>query len=586
MSITNVQPKVPVVKKFTELIMEIKQDSQNVTNLRKVIDGIITFNKRFPHDLGWLSLSIFQQSIYQEAEHIVIEPKDSITELTEDYYAVGMKPYGRIILGKYVEKEETDDIFGVFKLTTAEEHIINEVYQSSCIEETRLREEMNNYWELLSQAEQHMLFSNVKKMITHIDPITIYVDQQTFSLFGKYNNLLGDRNSGSEHLFSSDGSVDETKLGESEKVFLYAMNLLHEAGFRSEEFNGLQLNLTNLGRYFNERLGYYQSFGIDKLQGEGVELDGLFNKALRLKQLKQSMQNNFQTYREINGLNFNKREFLYSKAELNNDELKTFQLIKTLLISRTDNKEYFNQFNNSYDLFYAWLQDIEIESTELFDYEELLNEIVALATEYVNADIGMSRGIRDISKIKDITEERISAVEVSEWPVTEFYCCVVPSKKMKDMFKGHPKNLLFTIVNAIAQRMDYNSWHYMPGHFPHDSIPLKRDYYLPPRMPDTAEWSNLHHAGHVLANVLYSIRSPKEIVCKDRAFYGLCDLRFMRQSGEPFREETLAAAIGFTGHIRALNQALLDYLINKKTSIRIQAFNKQWYQERYKEQIN
>ncbi|MFK0522303.1 hypothetical protein ACINKY_08825 [Paenibacillus illinoisensis] len=580
----NVEQKPTAVKNFAQLIMEIEKETQNVTSLKDIINTIISFNNRFPNELGLLSLDMFQQSIYKEAEHIQVEPKDSLIELSKGHYVVGMKPYGRIILEKYENKNENDCIFGFFKLTPVEEKLIFEVYQTLLIKETMLREEMEKTWASLSQDKHQMLFSNVKNMISHIDPITIYLDQQTFSLFGKHNNLLEERKSGSNHLFTTNERFDETKYNETERVFIYAMNLLKEAGCRSEEFNGLQLNLSNLNDYFDERLGYYNTFVLNNMENEEIGNNNLASKASRLKYLKQLINDDYQICRHINGLNFNKREFLYSKTALDNEGIKTFHLIKELVLSRAENKEKFDHINSAYDLFYAWLQsDIEVKNGDLSNYEELLNAIVALATEHLNADIGMSRGIRNFSKIKEITTGKISATEASEWPVTEFYCCVVPSEKMKNIFRGNPKNILFTIVNAISQRMDYNSWHYMPGHFEPASVPKDRDYYLPPRMPDTAEWSNLHHAGHVLANVLYSIRSPKEIVFQGKTFYGLCDLRVMRQDGEPFTEEVLATAIGFTDHIRALNQALLDYQSKENLELCIKGFNKPWYQERYKE---
>ena len=129
--------------------------------------------------------------------------------------------------------------------------------------------------------------------------------------------------------------------------------------------------------------------------------------------------------------------------------------------------------------------------------------------------------------------------------------------------------------------MEYNSWHYTPGHFSKSRVPSDRHFYLPPGMPDFARWSNQHHSGHVLSNVMYSIRSPGSLTCKGRVLPGVFDLRLMRQEGEPYGVRELVGAIAFTRLMGLFHQALYDYVEARECAFRFQSFTKAWFQAKF-----
>src|SRR5258708_19538858 len=91
---------------------------------------------------------------------------------------------------------------------------------------------------------------------------------------------------------------------------------------------------------------------------------------------------------------------------------------------------------------------------------------------------------------------------------------------------------LAKVLTGCSVRMQFNSWHYMPGHFVQEPAP--HHYYFPPRMADTAIWSDQHHAGHVMAAVRHSIRSPPPLKYPNPPSFGLFDLPLFLSTAVPF----------------------------------------------------
>src|SRR5260221_7132723 len=166
----------------------------------------------------------------------------------------------------------------------------------------------------------------------------------------------------------------------------------------------------------------------------------------------------------------------------------------------------------------------------------------------------MSRGTRDVARLQRAFDEQ-SYEEICGWHSTDYFCAVFPSAAMHSKLAGKP-DLLVKILYACSARMQFNHWHYMPGHCPRESVPSDRHYYSPPRLPDISVWTDQHHAGHMMAGVRYSIRSPAPIAFNGKVYPGMVDLRLLRQSGEPYSEEELNTALTYTEYVRALQQSL------------------------------
>jgi acyl-CoA synthetase (AMP-forming)/AMP-acid ligase II len=213
-----------------------------------------------------------------------------------------------------------------------------------------------------------------------------------------------------------------------------------------------------------------------------------------------------------------------------------------------------------------------------------LKVIVECAIEATESDVGMSRGTRDVARMqRAFAEERYE--EICGWQNTDYFCAVFPSAAMRTRLADKP-DLLVKILYACAARMQFNHWHYAPGHCPPGTVPADRHFYYPPRLADIAEWSDQHHTGHVLAEVRYSIRSPAPLVMNGKVYPGKVDLRLFRQSGAPYSKKELTVALMYTEYVRLLHQSLSDHLARNAASsdsvrVCINAFGKDWYREHF-----
>jgi hypothetical protein len=288
------------------------------------------------------------------------------------------------------------------------------------------------------------------------------------------------------------------------------------------------------------------------------------------------------TYRWVNGLNFYKEERLYPRQHLRLGMTALHEGWTTHLAHAWGlHASRHESLDALFDACIARMAEHRFVSDdpELNAVERMLKTIVDCAIDVTGSDVGMTRGFRDLSVWQQaFREKRYDAA--CAWPTTDYYCGVFPSRPFEARFESTPEHL-FRILYACSGRMQFNSWHYMPGHCPRDSVPASRHFYLPPRMPDTAIWSDQHHAGHMLAEVRYSIRSPAPIEFDGHVYGGMVDLRLFRQRGEPYRDDELFVAMSFSDVIRAFCQSLSDHLVRGGVPLRITAFDKEWFKRYY-----
>lgn len=172
--------------------------------------------------------------------------------------------------------------------------------------------------------------------------------------------------------------------------------------------------------------------------------------------------------------------------------------------------------------------------------ESLVYETVTAAAEVFRSDFTMSRGMRSLpALIRGLRTE--SWAEVCDWDITHYFCCVVAGPEARGHFGGSAAALA-DAAWAMSARMQYNSWHFVPGNLPRDPAVVARDHFVPPTIPDIAYFSDQHHHGHVSNKVRYSIRSPQAVDVLGRTFHGFVDLRLLRCAGTPFDEQDLLAA--------------------------------------------
>lgn len=206
--------------------------------------------------------------------------------------------------------------------------------------------------------------------------------------------------------------------------------------------------------------------------------------------------------------------------------------------------------------------------------EALVHATVAAAATTFAADFAMSRGMRFLPEL-------ISALRAGEWAricdwdITRYFCCVVPGPGAAAHF-GDSLPAVADTAWAMSSRMQYNSWHFVPGNLPRDEAVIARDHFVPPTIPDIAFHSDQHHHGHVNNKVRFSIRSPQAVTVDGRRFNGFIDLRLLRCQGPPFTEQDLLAAHRVSAFLAAATGAAAD-LAAAGEPVEVTAFDSAWH---------
>jgi hypothetical protein len=560
----------PAVRNFAQLLQHLRESIQPDWDLDQRVRYLVSYGGRYPVDQGLLSLSSLQKAALEllgtRSDFSAAQPPLGLT--------LGMKTYGRLAFGPFASADEGDLGLGWLAMTEAEAAALRAAQSRhrAVFEESLAQADF--FWGALPRTELDRILDRVRESLDHVDPVLIYVEDRTYTLFGGHNNLLAERKTGRDHLFEAIQDRPPADWRPEDRVFLFGLHLLREAGLRAEEFCGRQLLMSSLDALLKERLEGFRG----ALKSSEPLPEDLQAKATLHRAWKQEMRGSHVICRRVHGLNFNKQEDFFPKDQVPDVSQEAKKALEPLFQeSGVDWKP-----NAGLEAVRLWVSKVVSQpATDPCGHplEQAIHRLVETATQSLNSDIGMSRSLRDFGQWAGVID-RQAADEACAWPTTEYFCCVVPSPDLKEALAGKGP-LLATILNSISQRMDYNSWHYVPSHFDPAQVPQGRHFYYAPAMPDTAEWSSLHHAGHVLSTVLYSIRSPGPLTCRGREFPGFYDLRVMRQSGQPYSRDELKKAVAFSRVLGLFYQALMDEVSAGRASFRVQGFHKAWYQERY-----
>lgn len=580
-----------VVKKskagFPGIVAELMLLCQRTNRFDEMVEAILTFNNRLLLQSGLKSLSNIQKSIYQvlEQKEIILLNNSSSILKDQPYITLGMKGFGRIILDINPAIHPTDIIFGYIECSREEYQKIKEmkkIYDD--MDQPFNLEVYRNYSDISENKLQEML-DLVSYTLSHNPPVILYVEDETYTTFYEYNNLIAKfKGHGSTYVLDELYQKQIKDWSIQEKILIYGLYWLIKSGLptKCEEFNGMQLKIRALHEFFAKKIKQYQ---------EVLSLDHPFHlltipeKAKLVKQYEKKIANHHLTYRFINGLTLNKSENLLHKGDIPQNCMDSFPQDLKMFMENTYGIDI-SHYPNPYALFSAWHQkaitkQIINENPHWFDpIEEMLHKIVSSAVSTTHSDIGMSKSFRDYKKLAQF-QINLEIEKACAFEPSHFFCCIVPHQEFIKAMENQ-KNILTSILKSIAVRMQYNAWHVFPGSFPKEHIPETRDYFFPARMPDIAEWSDNHHKGHIFTGVRHSIRSPEKIEYKGGEFVGLVDLRLMRRKGPKYTEEDLKTALLYTNLLKNFYQSLFDTLVNnEKLSYEFQAFTKDWYEECY-----
>lgn len=422
--------------------------------------------------------------------------------------------------------------------------------------------------ELLEQAKEAALRNA---------PFVLYQDQKQYTNFRGQNNLTG-KTLWPGHpdcaLSSLQGLPLDLWSDNDVQLVVCITLLIRSAGFgRVEEANGTQLTVDHVA-YMLERVrrNYNGIPGGEQVPpAVSVRVEALSDLALALRERRQEALQSAQLYREIHGALMHKIERV---ADAPGDGARAREeAVCALLRERLQ-------------LTGATLEELGREVAEAPQWlagphgdfatglESLVYEAVAASAEAFRADFAMSRGMRSLPElIRALREERWG--EIVDWDITQFFCCVVPLPEARRHFADSVATLADTAW-AMSSRMQYNSWHFVPGNAPRLPEVLARDHFVPPTIPDVAFYSDQHHHGHVNNLVRFTVRSPQAVEVDGHRFNGFMDLRLLRCDGTPFDEQDLLAAHRVSAFIAGAT-ANAAALAADGVPVEVTAFDAAWH---------
>ena len=421
------------------------------------------------------------------------------------------------------------------------------------------------------------LLEQAKEAALRTAPFVLYQEQKQYTNFRDHNTLTG-KTLWPGHPDCALSSLQGLPLdlwSDSDVQLIVCLTLLiHSAGFgRVEEANSTQLTVDHVA-YMLERVreGYNSLPGGEKIPAAASNtVAALDELALALRARRQQPAANAHLYREIHGALMHKIERVapaFGAAARAREDAMVERLRERLPLAGATLEELGLHAAASP----AWLARPHGEfGTGL---ESLVYEAVAASAEAFEADFAMSRGMRSLPDlITALREERWA--ELVEWDITNFFCCVVPQPSARRHF-GDSVAALADTAWAMSSRMQYNSWHFVPGNVPRTPEVIARDHFVPPTIPDVAFYSDQHHHGHVNNKVRFSIRSPQAVEVDGRRFNGFMDLRLLRCDGTPFNEQDLLAAHRVSAFI-ARATSLTAAMAADGERIEVTSFDSPWH---------
>ncbi|MCG1797818.1 hypothetical protein K4S62_11510 [Staphylococcus epidermidis] len=566
---------------FQNLIYDLKNDSKKYKiSPQKLVEFLFTHGGRISHDVGKKSLNNFQKAVYLNLknEKVIFFKDTEQFEVNDTKVGIpiyfGLTQYGRIILNRNLRENEYNEVFGYINFSKECMENVNQLFEKYEKKDRKIYfNEVEPFFESLNKSDLNNIVSYIKFHIYHMAPILLYINDSTYNTFYNFNNLIEELD-GDTNYYVLNELVDKSfhDWSQEEKEFVFSMYLLLSSGppARGEEVNGIHFSLSFLEEYFNSKINSYTKISGNSEQIMLVDNYSLYQKAQYIYNLRKHIEEHYIIYREINGLNLHKKEKFIAKKNTKYFDAKLYN----------DIMQYLNQSDsgNYYKLFYDTIKtNINRQPEEII--EKIFDIVLNRAIVTTKSDIAMTRGLRAPLSFSE-AHDKDNLEKIFNWKQKEYFCCVIPSKKMIEGFKEN-KTLLAGILTAISKRMQYNSWHYTPGNFLENQKRFTRHFYFPPVMSDITEWSDQHHRGHVFASVNHAIRCPGSIKNHNKRYNAFFDLRLMKQKGDKYSKESLIMALHYKDVLNNLYQSWFDVCKNEKIDIRVDSYDRSWYKEIY-----
>lgn len=543
---------------------------------------LVTLGGRLPFRQGLASLTTREAALV-----MAVMGRDDITlirpdskEIAECNILVKHSSFGKVSLYLRDEEASLEDevLVGGMKV---DDSLLDMVEDEFLVEELLERQERRNFDAIVLEWEiQGCIVDKVNQVIDwveRIESLYIFIGRRVFSRSDVGDSTLARQKGVLQSLIGHPVKEWAPEI----RFFVLAMHLFFLAGgvFRVEEFNGKQLTAIQFHQWLLQKFCSYCVALGEELPSD-LPTMSLSDLAVKVGQLASRVdRSDWIRFRRVNGITFVKEERLIPPDKVAHTMIELPPLVADVA-ART---------GLEVDLVGDPLRDIgEMARAALrhslrsgsSEYVHLIIECLVLsAILEAGADIGMSSSLRTPSRLKGMPEHRIAgALSLSK---SDFYCCVLPHPSVVG---SQPDQDLNRVLYSVAQRMEFNRWHFVPGNFSREEIPQDRHYYPPPRLPDLAQWSDLRHPGHIKALVRYSVRAPapslwsEPFVAYDHPYRGWYDIRLFRAKGPPFRKEELNIAIRYTSLMDAFWKAMQQFVEEQMILAPIvTAYTREWY---------
>lgn len=412
-------------------------------------------------------------------------------------------------------------------------------------------------------------------------PFVLYRDNAV------YSNFLGDGNLIGKSIVWTDPACVLAKLKtqavdlwtDEDVVVATCLHILISAGGygRIEECNSTQLSLRRVAQFFAaKRLEYRAVPGtpeVDPVPDE-AGIDDLVRVAGQLRVARGYLLDRDLLYREIDGPLLHKKERVIGGIIARPEQEQGFcASLRQALPLRAESLD-------------RVIDEIAAAPGWLFSpyggfglgVEALIHAAVRAAVGAFDADFALSRGLRSFPELVDAMRAENYA-EIVSWELPKFYCCVVPGSGAIDRFDG-VRAAVADAAWAMAARMEYNTWHGLPGNLPKSPVVEQRDYLSPGVMPDVSRFSDQHHRGHVTNKIRFTIRCPQAVTVLGHRFSGQVDLRLLRCAGAPFVARDLRGAREVARFIAAaVDQVAARVVAGER--LEITSFDHEWHRETF-----
>jgi acyl-CoA synthetase (AMP-forming)/AMP-acid ligase II len=520
---------------------------------------LITFDGRFPEADVSASLTLEGRAILAtlgglQAQGGEPPPGPSGTPTSGARCYVGAYDYGRAYLS--LRPPESPHLKGCAwaEVSPAQVEQLNQAVAALEPERSAGDAEMNAFLEGTSADQLAVIVAGIEDFVDHNDPVLLYVEDECFNNMGPFNNLLrkGRAAPADRYILGRLRGLPVEQIPLGQRRFLFSMHAILRAGLRPEAFNGTQLTPWSVRAYFARKYQQYQSTTANALAHWPPDLMGQADVLCRHKSL---LNETHEVYRWINGLTLRKEERWRPRVDWSDrapdlPALVTSHCLERYQVSLADFSHHDPYFQAVVDA----ISDVSEGPERSLAYEALLEVIVRSAMSFAPSHAGMTRGMRDLRHFQDAVEEgRLD--DACAAPMADGFCAVFPHDDTGDFCRPQP---LSRVLTAISARMQFNHWHYTPGHFESASFTGGRHYYYPPSMSDLTEEAEFHHGGHAIARVRHAIRSPAPLVIGGHSYPGLVDIRLMRAVGRPYTTAELRDVDHHTEMIRSIAQATLS----------------------------